>query len=61
MVEKLDAQMISKVHERLTAKQRLICKMIDEGCSIDVPKNQRWHPSQVNNKDFLNKLNTASI
>ena len=53
--------MASNVGKSLIAKQRMICQRIDEGYEIVVPENQKWHPSHRRQRDFVNKLNTASI
>jgi len=58
MLNKVDVNMTGNV-SGVIAKQRLICSMIDQGFSIDIPNKRRWHPSH--SKDFLQKLNTSSV
>jgi len=39
------------------AKKKFVENMIDDGYYVKVPKEFRWHQSQKNDKDFLDKLN----
>ena len=61
LVESLNNQMSSNVRKCLIAKQRMICRMIDDGYHIEVPAEDRWHPSKRNDRNFVNSLNTSSI
>lgn len=61
LVEKVDNQLQSKVSESLPSKMRQIWKLLDEGYSLDIAKEHRWHKSQKQSKNFLANLNITNF
>lgn len=43
------------------AQKRTINEKLDDGFEIDIPTGAQWHPTQREDVDFVNKINTTSM
>ena len=47
--------------QNFLSQKKAINEKLDDGFVIDIPERAKWHPSQKEDFEFVNKINTTSM